>query len=512
MGADVITKHVLVRSKFSVFYLRMPIHKASHKTTTHHDDQTHLRWAEDELRTLELGDSRRADRVKKVIANFLAQPGASIPKATGGWAGAKGAYRLFDCDGFDQSAVLAAQLDAVRARARGASILLAVQDTTSLNFSTHPHTRGLGPISNNADKTVGLFLHSTLLLRDEGAALGVLDSFVWVRDPAQFKAGKKNARDRKPASEKESRKWLHSVAASERFAGEMEGAVVLNIGDREADSYELFLHHQTRRKQGAVRHELLIRCQHNRTLTHDHEPLFTHLQKQPVAARVELEVPRRAGQKARTATLCVRFCKVEFAPPAHQAKHRAQTERIVLWAISSEEENAPAGVQPICWRLLSTMAVETAPEAIAQVRRYSHRWQIEVYHKILKSGCQTEARQLESVERIQRCLMLDIIVAARILALSQAARDPTDGATPASQWLSEAEWKILTIHHDQSVPPTHPPSTREAVRWIAQLGGFLGRKRDGEPGPMTLWRGLQRLTDLASAFHLLSSSHFVGNA
>ena len=482
----------------------MPTHPAS----SHDDSHTPRRWAQNEFKTLGLGDPRRARRLKQIAADLLAQPGASIPKASGGWAGAKAAYRLFDNAACDPAEMLAAQRAATLERAHGQPVLLAVQDTTTLNLSTHRHTRGLGPIGNNADKTIGLLLHTTLLLRENGGALGVLDALVLARDPALFKAGAKGARNRRPAEQKESRKWHQSVTRSAQAAAALEGSLVIAIGDREADSHGLFLQHQQERaaqKGGAARHELLLRCQHNRGLTHDADGLFSHLQKQPVAARMSVTVPRRPGRKARPVTLAIRFAPVRFGPPAHQVKYRGQSEEIALWALSAQEENPEPGGEPICWRLLSTLPVEDAAGATAQVQRYSQRWQIELFHKILRSGCRVEERQFGSAERIGRCLVLDVIVAARILALSRAGRAPESGAAPASEWLSKTEWQALWCHtHRSATPPAQPPNTREAVRAIARLGGFLGRKHDGEPGMIVLWRGLQRLHDIATAWEIFT--------
>ena len=123
---------------------------------------------------------------------------------------------------------------------------------------------------------------------------------------------------------------------------------------------------------------------------------------------------------------------------------------------------------------------------------YAQRWQIEVIHKVLKSGCQIEQRQLETARRLERVLSVDLVVAWRVLALCKAARElPED---PVSNWLPAAQWQALCCYvHRQTTPPQTPPSVRQAVLWIAQLGGFLARKSDGEPGTKTLWRGLQQL-------------------
>jgi hypothetical protein len=410
-------------------------------------------------------------------------------------------------------------------RVRGEAVLLAVQDTTTLNFSTHPETEGLGPIGSNRDKTIGLWLHSTLLLREDGQALGLLDGQVYARDPKEFKAGPAGLRNRKPVEEKESMRWLRSVAATVAVAQQLAETVIINIADREGDIYELFLRHaqlRSSQQQGQStaeggsaggRVELLIRCQHDRQLSDEQHRLFEHLAAQPEAGDYCFEVPRQPGKKARAATLKLRYVEVTLRAPANQVKYHHRSEAITLWAIQALEENPPKGEKPICWRLLSTLPVTDAETAGLFVRRYSQRWQIEVFHKILKSGCKAEERQLESTARLERCLALDMINAWHVLALSRAGRSDYRHL-PVSQWLAEHEWKALwCCIHRRADPPRTAPSTYDAMRWIAQLGGFLGRKGDGHPGPMTLWRGLQRLNDFTQAYLLLTQvPKDVGNA
>ncbi|PYI80398.1 MAG: IS4 family transposase, partial [Verrucomicrobia bacterium] len=159
------------------------------------------------------------------------------------------------------------------------------------------------------------------------------------------------------------------------------------------------------------------------------------------------------------------------------------------------------GVAPILWRLLTTLPVTNVMEAIEKVAWYAQRWQLEVIHKILKSGCQVEQRQLETAQRLERVLSVDLVVAWRILALCKAARElPED---PVSNWLPTAQWQALWCYvHQQRIPPQIPPALRQAVRWIAQLGGFLARKSDGEPGTTTLWRGLLQLDAMTKMWEL----------
>src|SRR5439155_15114819 len=166
-----------------------------------------------------------------------------------------------------------------------------------------------------------------------------------------------------------------------------------------------------------------------------------------------------------------------------------------VWAVLAREEDPPAGATPLGWLLLTTCPVATADDALERVDWYACRWGIEVLHRVLKSGCRLEAKQLGAAERLERCLALYSVVAWRVLHAAMLARDLPDA--PCTALLAPDEWRALyCFTHRTPTPPADPPPLRQAVRWIAQLGGFLGRRADGHPGPMALWRGLQRLHDL----------------
>jgi hypothetical protein len=174
---------------------------------------------------------------------------------------------------------------------------------------------------------------------------------------------------------------------------------------------------------------------------------------------------------------------------------------VQLWAIEAREARHPKGVTPIVWHLLTTLPVNRVEEALQRVSWYAQRWQIEVIHKILKSGCKVEQRQLQTALRLERVLSLDLIVAWRILALCKAARELPDD--PISHWLPSAQWQALWCHvHQRTDPPSTAPTVYQAVRWIARLGGFLGRRGDGEPGTTTLWRGLEQLEAMTRMWRL----------
>jgi hypothetical protein len=218
--------------------------------------------------------------------------------------------------------------------------------------------------------------------------------------------------------------------------------------------------------------------------------MLTH---QPVAATQQLQVPRRGAQSARVAHLEIRFAAVRLKPP----QRKPHLPSLELGAVLAQEVDAPPGVKPLRWMLLTTCAVTSAASALEKINWYRLRWGIEVYHRTLKSGCKIEERQLGTADRIETCLAIDLVVAWRIFHLAKLGRDVPD--VPCTIFFEEFEWKALHTHITKTpIPPAQPPPLRQALRMVATLGGFLGRKGDGQPGTTTLWRGLQYLDGIAA--------------
>lgn len=464
-------------------------HKASAK---HPSSPVGADWATHEFAHAQLPDQRLVKRLMTLATDFAQHPTAPIPQACGSWDKTKAAYRFFDNDAVQPQDILAAHAQATGQRVRAHPIVLCAQDTTTLNYSTHPQTQGLGPIGNNRDKTLGLLVHSTLALTPSGQPLGLLHARVWARSRRHF-GRSSHQRNRTPRAQKESQKWMDSFTACQALAAECPDTTLVNVADREGDLYDLFQQALGPGAGPAV--HLLVRAQHDRQVAHPQKYLWDFLAAQRLSARLKIKVPRKDGQPGRLATLAIRFAPVTLRPPCL----KEDQPPVRLWAVEAREERPPQGAQPICWRLLTTLPVETIEAAVEKVRWYAQRWQIEVIHKVLKSGCQVEQRQLETAARLQRVVMVDLIVAWRVLGLCKAARETPEGL--ASDWLSAAEWQALWCYmREQARPPRRSPTVRQAVRWMAQLGGFLGRRHDGEPGPIVVWRGLQQLRAITAAW------------
>jgi len=176
--------------------------------------------------------------------------------------------------------------------------------------------------------------------------------------------------------------------------------------------------------------------------------------------------------------------------------------KVRVWAVWAIELHPPKGVEPLEWMLLSTRPVLSAEDAVQCLRWYARRFSIELWHKILKSGCRIEAHQLSTEDRLERCYALYCVIAWRILYATWLGREAPE--LPCTVLLEEAEWQALyCMTHRSAELPFDPPCLRDAVRWIGKLGGFIGRKSDKEPGITSLWRGFQRLADITAIHSIL---------
>jgi hypothetical protein len=446
-------------------------------------------WAAQEFGAVPC-DERVQRRVVRVAEAIYAQPQAPLPQACGSRAATKAAYRMLDHSKLSLPKLLAAHAASSLERMRAHRVVLAVQDTTTLNYSTLLSTEGLGPIGYQKERGTGVVVHDTVVFTPEGVALGVLDAQVWARNEQEF--GKKATRKQRPIEQKESRKWLLSFEAAAAAQRVLPQTTVVSVGDREADVYELFELAHSR----ADHPELLVRAEQDRVLLDGHAHLWATVMAQPVAGEQAVHVPARrargakGAQPARTARLAIRYAAVTLAPP------RSGLSSLPMWAVLAKEVDPPEACEPLEWMLLTTLAVTDLEQAVEKLQWYAQRWQIEVYHRTLKSGCLIEDRQLGTVARLENCLAIDMVVAWRILYMTRLGRSTPD--LPCSVVFEDFEWKALLQYYRPNDPlPAEPPPLQPFVRTLAGLGGFLGRKGDGEPGATTIWRGLSRLHDIS---------------
>lgn len=457
-------------------------------------------WIETEMETLELRDPRRNQRVKRMIAQFSANPGASIPKASGNQADTKAAYRALGSDEIPAEAIRLAHARATVDRMSELQRVLVLQDTMTLSFNTCPQTEGLGPVGKAG--THGLLVHSGLAVTPEGLPLGILHQDVWAREEEE---GKRKTRRKRLVEEKESFRWLETVDAVESLLP--KDLEVWIAGDREADIFELFA---MPRRAGL---HLVVRAAHDRKVQ-GAEAQYLHqaVEAAPVLGEMEVAVPRSRKRKERTAKLCVQACTLRLVPPRNHLGRGDLSPVEVSVVRVRETETTPEGEEPVEWMIITTVPVSTLADAVEVVEAYAQRWKVERYHYVLKSGCQIEKLQLERADRIERALAIYNVVAWRLLYITYVARFAPE--LPCSVVLEEDEWKALfVVGSSRPEPvPEKAPAVHETVRRIAMLGGFLGRRSDGEPGLQSIWTGFRRLMDFTLALQRLRvSPTLVGN-
>lgn len=449
-------------------------------------------WVEEEFGTAEFYDPRLKRRLFSLVRDFYSQPQAPLPQSCGSHTKTIGAYRFFNNKRVTMDKVLRAHTESAVERIKDHKVVLAVQDTTTLNYTAHRATEGLGPIGTTGSGPIGLLVHDTMAFTTEGTPLGLLDVQSWARDRQDI--GKKHRRKELPIEQKESMKWLNSYRAVCQVQELCPQTMLVSMGDRESDIYELFLE-AVKRTNGP---HLLVRCERTRNRKTEADYLWDVVARQPVAGYQIVYVPRRGCQLAREAKLEVRHTQVKLEPP--QGKGYPSVD---VWMVYAREIDYPHAVtSPLEWMLLTTVEVVNFEQACERLAWYTKRWGIEVFHRTIKSGCRIEDRQLGTAESIETCLAIDMVVAWRIYHLTKLGREIPDA--PCTVFFEEAEWKALHIFVNKTpVLPDKEPTLRQAIRMTASLGGFLGRKADGEPGTTTLWRGLQRLDDITATYLVL---------
>ena len=390
--------------------------------------------------------------------------------------------------------IISAHTSSTIERIKEHQVVLAIQDKTEIDLGNRRRTRGIGAIGNQAAK--GLHLHTVLAVSELGVPLGLLEEKMWARE--KVRKGKGEKERKRKIEEKESYRWIESLEKTQNLIpAEIS---LITVADREADIYELFAQP---RREGS---HLLIRAAQNRRVkkgSGETEKLFESLRSVKACGQKTLELQRTPRRKERLATLTVRFATIELQAPKGKDDIKS---RIVIQAILAEEENPPAGEKAVSWLLLTTLPVLKGADACDCLEKYAYRWVIERYHYVLKSGCGIEELQLETAERMEKAIFTYAIVAWRILWLTYEARKNPEAKI--DRVLKEQEWKVLYLATEKKkVLPNESPTLSEGVRKIASLGGFLGRKGDGEPGVKTIWRGWQRLEDMIVGWELMKKKN-----
>jgi hypothetical protein len=463
-------------------------------------------WVIEEMKEADLHDRRLNRRLDRILSDLAEHPTASIPAACGGKAEVTAAYRFFDNDRVDPQEILDPHAAKTRQRIAAQTVAIFVPDTTEIDL-TRPQQQvvGTGPLDDGPRR--GVLLHPIGAFSTDGTPLGTVWTRMWARPDAGPPESKRD-RKRIPIEEKESYRWLESLRRVREVAQEVPGTRCILVADSESDIYEVLAE-----PRGATQQvDWIIRACHDRATVPAEdetagqlraavsgtEPLFTQEIKvrahQPKTACEERR--RRKGRSARTAVVEVRAAEVGLRPPWRPDRG---LPAVRVNVVQVREIDPPAGEEPVEWLLITTLPIDTIDDVRTIIKYYTIRWMMEVFFRVLKSGCRVEGRRFEHVDRELRFIAVALVVAWRVLMVCRLGRSCPDLDCEAI--FEPSEWKSVYVAVHRCAPPEQPPRLGEMIRLIAQLGGYVNTpKRKDPPGPQTLWLGMQRMSDLAWAW------------
>lgn len=462
-------------------------------------------WLNQEIGRSEFCDERLSRRFAMVIKQLCDSTAESIPLACQDWANTKGAYRFFSNARVNEGDILAGHFGSTRDRFNGTSAtVLVLHDTTEFSYRRpnigllHKPKHGPGDRWRHDHPLCGISMHSSLVVTETGLPLGLAAVKFWTRK--EFKGCNALKRTinptRVPIDKKESKRWLENLRYSTELLGDPSRCV--HVGDRESDIFELFC-----AAHDAGTH-FLVRASVDRRAEAGLTTVEKQMQMLPVMGVHRIELRDSCGVSSE-AVLELKYRRMQVLPPVGKQAHYSALDLTVIYA---QERGQPKGRQPICWKLITDLPVRSRKEAIEKLDWYALRWKIELFHKVLKSGCRVEESRLRTAQRLVNLIAAFCILSWRIFWMTMINRSQPDAAPTVA--LTQMELDLLDNLVAEKAPiSSHQRTLSLYIVKIAKLGGYLGRARDPAPGNIVMWRGLSRLTDIALGFTL--GSNDVGN-
>lgn len=457
-----------------------------------------MSWVEEEFETINLGDKRLNKRVIHITETLGLAPGRTIPQSFKTWAEIKACYNLFNNDLISYEKLLAPHVEKTLERIREHPVILLLSDTTDANYTTKIAMEGKERLDN---KQNGLWIHSTIAVSPERLTLGIIDVNYWHRqkEVAEKDSKSRNTRDKAPIEEKESYRWLKSYLKACEIVQKSPETQIVNITDREGDIIEIFEASVNQAKQGNAAY-FIIRSQYDRLLEEKNEAtnkikkkLRQKLKEEASLGEVEFIIPSTEKRKGRKVKQQIKAVTVTLTPAHKGAK------KIKVNAVMALEENPPKEEEPLMWILITNLAVNNFDDVCKIIKYYLCRWEIELFYKVLKSGCKIEERQLQTANRMQILIVILMILAWRVIYTMMLGRVCSEMSV--NEVFEEAEWKaVYKIVNGKKALPRKPPKLGDFIVMVAILGGYIDQKGAEPPGVKTMWKGMARMVDFAIAW------------
>jgi hypothetical protein len=464
-------------------------------------------WIEEEFKTINFGDNRLTKRFKYIVSEFMKKAQLNISSVFDSWSSIKGCYRFFDNGKVESENILSEHVNATISRInQDSGIVCVLHDTTYIDYKKRKKTKNLdliGKVAKAEKGHRGLILHNSFAINEAGVPMGLVNqSFTERKDiKPGTKKRKNNLVHRQPVEEKESYRWIEAINNFKQLG--CTNKKVVHITDREGDFYELY------KACLELEEKFLIRASHNRTINKQkrREPpkhkLFDHFNSLIPEKKIIIDLQANNETKYREAELSIAFDKFTLPPPPDRTinKDGKGLYNIELWGVMIKEEHPPKDEEALQWLLITNIPIATVPEAIEKMNWYILRWKIELFHKILKSGCSIEAAQLRTREKLIKYVTIKSIIAWRIFWLSISFK--ISKSSDCSTILTATEQEILFKRFNQGKKYYKPLSVEQAYIWIAKLGGYIGRNTDPPPGMISIWRGWTRLMNMVEDYQII---------
>lgn len=451
-----------------------------------------IQWVEDQFSQCQLGDKRRTSRLQTVAKNMLASPEQSLPAQNDCWSDVKAVYRLFDCDEVTYTSIASGHWENTKQTKPGTYLL--ISDTTDIDHFTHQATLGLGMLGSGTGR--GLQQHSCLMFDcDRKQVIGQAGGMLHKRK----RVSKNETRKQRLERFRESSLW---GAVVDQVGSPPTGSHWIHVFDAYGDNFEAMCHIAQNQCDFVIRAAKFHRtvCDQNG----EEISLEETLESAEKLGSYDLFIRSRQGVKSRTAKIEVSATKFTFSAPRICSSWVKQCgiSSITVNAVIVSEVSAPEGVKPIRWVLLTTLPVETFEQAWTVIDHYEHRWLIEEYHKVLKTGCSLERHALREASRLEPLIGLIGVIGTRLLQLKLLGRH--DHQAQARSHVPAGWLRAMRLARPK-VQLTGM-TVYQFIRELAKMGGFLGRKHDGEPGWQTVWRGYRKLQSLLDALELTAKT------
>lgn len=456
-----------------------------------------MSWVNEEFESINVGDQRLNKRFIDIVESLGLAPGRTIPQSFKTWGEIKACYNFTNNSLVNEDKLLAPHIEKTMERINEYPVVLLLSDTTDINYTTKAAMSGKDRLTN---QQTGIWLHPTIAVTPERLNLGIVDANFWHRESevSSKKPGAGAIREKRPIEEKESYRWLKSYLKASEIARMAPKTQIINITDREGDMIEIF---EAAKEEKLGSANFIIRSKYDRCLEEKNEEkiiqkkLRQKLKESESIGEIEFVISPTEKRQGRKVKQQIKAVNVTLKPTNKYKKEK----KVKVNAVMAIEENPPKGEVALTWIFITDLSINSFEDVCKIIKYYLCRWEIELFFKILKSGCKIEERQLQTTDRMKNLISIFMMLAWRVQFTMMLGR--VNSEMQASEIFEEAEWKsVYKIANTKKRLPRKSPTLGELIILIAELGGYVHQKNAEPPGVKTMWKGMARMVDFAIAW------------